>query len=107
MKKRRVKLKPEVQEMFQELRRRFIEKFGREPGPDDPVIFDPDADTPQPISEEKLAKHLAEAAAAAGIEADKVYAISETGLIPTSRSPEEVKQEFKRAMDRYHKLKRQ
>ena len=63
--------------------------------------------TPQPISEEKLAKHLAEAAAAAGIEADKVYAISETGLIPTSRSPEEVKQEFKRAMDRYHKLKRQ
>jgi hypothetical protein len=25
---------------------RFRQKFGREPGADDPVFFDPDADTP-------------------------------------------------------------
>jgi len=32
----------------------FIEKFGREPGPSDPVFFDPACDTPTPITEERL-----------------------------------------------------
>jgi hypothetical protein len=31
----------------------FKEKFGREPGPDDPVLFDPDADAPQAMNGEK------------------------------------------------------
>lgn len=26
-----------------------FDKFGREPGPDDPVFFDPEADTPVPL----------------------------------------------------------
>ncbi|HET9898961.1 MAG TPA: hypothetical protein VFQ44_28900 [Streptosporangiaceae bacterium] len=30
--------------------RRFEEKFGRPPGPDDPLFFDADADEPQPVS---------------------------------------------------------
>jgi hypothetical protein len=30
--------------------RRFEEKFGRPPGPEDPVFFDPDAEEPQPFS---------------------------------------------------------
>ena len=36
--------------------RAFRKKFGRDPGPDDPVFFDPDApgDQPVPISEEAL-----------------------------------------------------
>jgi tetratricopeptide (TPR) repeat protein len=32
------------------LQRQFQEKFGRPPGPDDPLFFDPDADEPQPIA---------------------------------------------------------
>jgi hypothetical protein len=37
---------------------RFKEKFGREPGPNDPVFFDPDEDTPQPIPEWKIDRAL-------------------------------------------------
>jgi hypothetical protein len=32
--------------LLEDARRAVIEKFGREPGPYDPVFFDPDADTP-------------------------------------------------------------
>jgi len=40
--------------ILQEQRRAFMEKFGREPGPADPVFFDPTCDTPTPLTEEKL-----------------------------------------------------
>ena len=106
-KRKRLKITQEQAEMLEALRQKFIEKFGREPGPDDPVFFDPDADTPQPISEEKLARHLAEAAAAAGIEPEKIYAMLETGLSPTQSAPAKAKREFKKAMDKYRKLPRQ
>ncbi len=33
---------------------KFRAKFGREPGPHDPVFFDPDADEPKPVSEQKI-----------------------------------------------------
>lgn len=36
----------------------FKAKFGREPGPKDPIFFDPDADEPRPMSEEKMADHF-------------------------------------------------
>ena len=42
---------------------RFKEKFGREPGPNDPVFFDPDEDTPTPIPEWKIDRALDEAIA--------------------------------------------
>jgi len=51
-------LSPEAKEILEEQRKRFIEKFGREPSPKDPVFFDPDADTPQPYSEEKIKEAL-------------------------------------------------
>jgi hypothetical protein len=40
--------------ILQEQRRAFMEKFGREPGPSDPVFFDPDFDVPTPLTEAKL-----------------------------------------------------
>ena len=40
--------------ILQEQRRAFIEKFGREPGPSDPVFFDPYTDTPTPLTEQRL-----------------------------------------------------
>jgi hypothetical protein len=44
---------PDVHSALLEQRAAFVEKFGREPGPNDPVFFDPDADTPQPFPCEK------------------------------------------------------
>jgi hypothetical protein len=50
----------ELADMFQAQRGRFREKFGRDPGPDDPVIFDPDADEPRPLDIDKaMAEMLA------------------------------------------------
>ena len=40
----------------------FKEKFGREPGPEDPLFFDPEADTPQPLSAQQVADMEAEMA---------------------------------------------
>jgi hypothetical protein len=62
-------------------REAFIEKFGREPGPDDPVFFDPDYDTPVALSEEKLRAHALEAMRAAEIPPHLVYAYAKTGFI--------------------------
>lgn len=50
----------------------FKEKFGREPGPDDPLFFDPDCDVPIPLSELKLRKELSEAARKAGLDVNRV-----------------------------------
>lgn len=36
------------------LQEHFREKFGRDPGPEDPVFFDPEADEPRPLSQEKI-----------------------------------------------------
>lgn len=62
-------------------RQAFIDKFGREPGPDDPVMFDPDADTPVPISEEKVRAQMLEAMRAAEIPSHLIYAYAKTGFI--------------------------
>ena len=50
----------------------FKEKFGREPGPKDPIFFDPDCDVPTPLSEAKLKRGLIEAARKAGLNVGKV-----------------------------------
>jgi hypothetical protein len=67
---RTIKMTPEAMEALREQRRRFVEKFGREPGPNDPVFFDPDADTPQSIDY------------AADVKPKMLQAMRETGLDP-------------------------
>ena len=44
-----VSIPPEVVEELRRQEDRFREKFGRDPGPHDPVFFDPDADEPSPL----------------------------------------------------------
>jgi hypothetical protein len=48
-------LGPEAMDVLKGQREAFEEKFGRPPGPEDPLFFDPTADTPQPIPPEKIA----------------------------------------------------
>lgn len=38
----------QLHELMERQARRFREKFGRDPGPKDPIFFDPDADEPRP-----------------------------------------------------------
>jgi HEPN domain-containing protein len=43
-------------DFFKQLQQDFREKFGRDPGPDDPVFFDPDANEPRPMSDKQIAQ---------------------------------------------------
>jgi hypothetical protein len=82
---RRIKLSPETTALFESVMRAqeqvFREKFGREMGPDDPIFFDENADTPQPMSEESYIRMYVDAAKAADIPPRLIYAMQKTGLI--------------------------
>jgi len=63
--------------------RRFEGKFGRPPGPDDPLFFDPDAAEPQPVSLTGLETETVAMLEAAGISPAWIYACQNTGgLLP-------------------------
>lgn len=66
-KSRVIKLTPEATQVLKGQLQAFHEKFGRGPGPNDPVFFDPDYDTPTPWTEEKLTAEITEAARKAGV----------------------------------------
>jgi hypothetical protein len=59
--------------------RRFREKFGRDPGPHDPVFFDPDASEPVPMSAVKVQAETIEAMRKAGTPPQIIYAYKRTG----------------------------
>ena len=52
-----ISLRPDIVEGLKEQFRRFEEKFGHPPGPDDPIFFDPAADEPRPIIDEVIDQH--------------------------------------------------
>ena len=80
---RSISMPPELEEDFKKQRKQFIEKFGREPGPDDPLFFDPDADTPQPYPEERVTEEIVESMREAGVDEKLINAFKKTGLIVT------------------------
>jgi hypothetical protein len=63
-------------EIVKEQREKFIEEFGHEPGPDDPVFFD----MPHP---EHLEAQMVEDMQKAGINPAIIYAFEQTGLLVT------------------------
>ena len=70
-----VQMTPRVHQALLEQRKAFIEKFGREPGPADPVFFDPDKDVPTPIDPARFDADLEKAIRDAGIDPAKAEAI--------------------------------
>ena len=78
-----VPLTPVTKKILAEQLEAFRKKFGREPGPDDPIFFDPEKEVPTPISEETLNSAFREAAKATGLDPVLVYAFEKTGLIVT------------------------
>lgn len=64
----------------------FRDKFGREPGPEDPLLFDPDADEPKPLSPEAwdaALTDLTENIDQTGVDPAFIYASREVGYIVT------------------------
>jgi hypothetical protein len=62
-------------------RQSFIEKFGREPEPNDPVFFDVDSDVSQQLSVEEVRSEMITAMKKAGIPGELIYAYEKTGMI--------------------------
>lgn len=79
---RELELNEGAVDAFQQQRARFVEKFGREPGPGDPVFFDPDEDEPTSITPARHEQMMDEWQAnvdAAGIDVDVRAALDRRG----------------------------
>ena len=78
-----VKMTPEVHAVLLQQQEAFRKKFGRDPGPGDPMFFDPDADEPTPMSmsDEEYDNEVLEAMRKAGAPPQFLHAYRKTGLI--------------------------
>jgi hypothetical protein len=78
-----MRLDPDAADALQSQIRRFEDKFGRPPGPDEPLFFDPDADEPQPLPATGMEAATVGMLEAAGISPAWIYACQNTGgLLP-------------------------
>ena len=103
-----IPLSPELAKAVQEQFQRFTEKFGRPPGPDDPLFFDPRDDEPRPIIDEVLDQHMLEAMHKAGVRPAIIYAYQKTGRLVTRENRKHLTKaelkEWKYAFDEWHRL---
>jgi hypothetical protein len=111
--KKIIPMTPEAKAVFERQLEAFRVKFGRDPEPQDPVFFDPDADTPTQISEAKGDQYwrlIIGAAAKVGIDPAKIYAMHKTGRIVTEDNTQfltdDELQEWNDAIDEYHEYRR-
>jgi len=90
---RTVEMMPEVANALRQQKQLFKEKFGRQPDPDDPLFFDPEADTPQGMNDETIDKLTIDAMVKAGIDPSYIYAYKKTGLLVTTDNWEKLSPE--------------
>lgn len=65
----------------------FVAKFGREPGPSDPVLFDPSKDVPTPMEfDAGMDAQILTAMMQAGMDPMLVYASWKTGRMVTKKN---------------------
>jgi hypothetical protein len=58
----------QLREMMEGQARRFRDKFGRDPRPEDPIFFEPDADEPRPLDLDTVTREITEGLRQAGTE---------------------------------------
>jgi hypothetical protein len=98
-----------VSEAFEEQISAFRATFGRDPGPDDPIVFDPHVDEPTPLSKNTWDSTLDDMIAAAdqiGVDPAYLKACRDLGFILTEEnkhlfSTAEI-QEFFDTVEKYH-----
>jgi hypothetical protein len=99
-----IPISPEMAELFEAQRQKFIQKFGREPGPGDKVFFD----MPHP---EQLEHLTVQAMKQAGIDPAIIYAYEKTGRIVTEDNQHLLSQadldEWQAAIEEYESKHRQ
>ena len=91
----------EVKTILENQRARFVQRFGREPGPDDLVFFDTPPET-------ELRRKMIETMRRAGIRPALIYAYEKTGLMLTEENRRLMTTQdvdaFEAAVDEWHRL---
>lgn len=86
----------------------FRAKFGRDPGPGDPIFFDPDSDLPVPVAQDKLNEGIAQAMKEAGVPPQFIYAWQKTGMLVSEQNYSQFSKadlrEWNRAIQEYFDL---
>ena len=105
--RREYKLNDKSIAVFNEQKERFIAKFGREPGPGDPVFFDPSHPTPRKLQVEPMEAGVVASMRKAGIAPHLIHAYEQTGRLITESNKhlltEEELAEWDEAIDEYFK----
>jgi len=100
-----MQMTPEVHDALLRQREAFRTKFGRDPGPNDPVFFDPSKDKPTPIDMEA---DVLVAMSKANLPPEFAYAYKKTGLLglreDKSRWPADRIREWDAAVDEYRAI---
>ena len=98
---------PDMVEGLKEQLRRFAEKFGRPPGPDDRIFFDPAADEPRPMIEEVIDQHTLEAMHKVKTHPAIIHAYQTTGRLVTKKNWKNLTKaqlkEWTDAIDEWHR----
>ena len=105
---KQIPLNPAMLWILDQQKRRFRAKFGRDPGPEDPISFDQDTDLVAPMSEKELLKEILDALRLAKARPEIIYAVEKTGRLVTEvniqfLTPAEYK-EWCDAIDEYRLL---
>lgn len=98
-----------MREALDAQREAFYVKFGRKPGPHDPVFFDPEADEPRPMEAAGVTAEVVRAMEQAGIHPRLIHAYRRTGLLVSEENidrlgPRELA-EWRAALEEYDELK--
>ena len=92
---------PELGEILQRQREKFIARYGREPGPDDPIFFDAPSD-------DEYDGAVTKAMEQAGVAPAVIYAFRKTGRIITEANakfvPAAALEAWQHAIDEYEAL---
>ena len=82
----RTEFSDEVRDALQQQLEAFRARFGRDPGPDDPVFFDPRSEIPTALDMDELQRDVISAMHRARISPELIYAYLRTGLIVTQEN---------------------
>jgi hypothetical protein len=102
---KRMPLQAQTSETIACQREAFRKKFGRDPFPDDPIFFDPNANEPVPLNPQQYEQAMIETMSQAGVDPAFIYAFRRTGRIVTEankdRLTENELRQWNDAIDEY------
>src|SRR5262245_18421989 len=99
-----IPMNDEMRAVLKHQREEFVARFGREPGPDDPVFFDAPSDA-------EYDDAVTTAMAQAGLDSELIYAFRKTGRLVTDQNkylvPAASREVWGAAIEEYHAMIRE